>query len=193
MMNTPKAKPCKHCKQPTNNKIGLRYLCNIDHAIAFTKSEAERKQTKQKAEQRKNERAAIKAEKQRIKPLSKWLSEAQAEFNRYIRLRDSEVSCISCGAVTAGQWDCSHYRSRGAASHLRFSEINCNRACSVCNQHYSGRIVDYRIGLIRKVGEAAVIELENDNKPHKWTIEEVAAIKKEYAAKCRELQSHAGT
>ncbi len=182
---------CRNCKVPTTNRIGLRILCSISCAVTFGKSEAERKQLKQKAEIRRNERKADKAAKERIKPLTAWLAEAQSVFNAYIRERDAALPCISCGVTRAGQWDCSHYRSRAAASHLRFSEANCHRACSVCNQHFSGRIVDYRIGLIRKIGMEAVELLEHDNRPHKWTIEEAKEIKVLYRQKLKELKSAA--
>ena len=180
---------CRHCKQPTTNKIGLRYLCNIDHAIAYTKSEAERKQLKQKAETRKNERKELAKRKEKIKPLSAWLREAQTQFNAYIRARDATEPCISCGRLHGGKWNAGHYRSVGAASHLRFNEHNVHKQCEPCNSHLSGNIANYRPRLASKIGLAALESIENDNTPHKYTIEEVAAIKKEYAAKCRELIS----
>lgn len=171
------------CSAPATMKVALTNVCGLDHAIAFTNRALARK----KAKEIKDDRKDIKARKDKIKPLSKWLSEAQAIFNAYIRARDSALPCISCGAIKAGQWDCSHYRSRGAASHLRFSEANCHRACSVCNQHFSGRIIDYRLGLIRKIGLPAVEALENDHSTKKWSIDECKFIKAHYSALTRAL------
>ena len=178
---------CKWCKEPTTNKIGMRILCSIDCAVLYGKAEVERKQLRQKAEIRKNEKKAVKAAKERIKPLSKWLQEAQTEFNKFIRLRDAEKPCISCGCTEAVQWHAGHYRTTKAAGQHRFNEDNCHRQCSQDNLYHSGRIHDYRIRLVERIGEIRVSLLENDNRIHRWTVEELAAIKKEYAAKCREL------
>lgn len=183
-----KPKPCRQCKTPTTNKVGLRILCDVECAIKFGKSEAERKQLKQKAEVRKSERKELAERKKAIKPLSKWLQEAQIAFNAYIRARDASAPCISCRGATSAKQNAGHYRTVAAASHLRFSEQNCHKQCEHCNSFLSGNIINYRPNLILKIGIESVVALENDNRPKKWSIEEVAAIKQEYAAKCRELQ-----
>ena len=41
-----------------------------------------------------------------------------------------------------------------------------------CNRWGAGRAVDYRIGLICRIGLASVEALESENDPAKWTIEE---------------------
>lgn len=48
--------------------------------------------------------------------------------------------------------------------------------------------MDYRIGLIKRRGLAVVDRLETDNTPHKWTREELIAIKTKYAQKRKELE-----
>ncbi|MCS7668160.1 recombination protein NinG, partial [Pseudomonas aeruginosa] len=48
--------------------------------------------------------------------------------------------------------------------------------------------VDYRVGLIARIGLAAVEELEADNSVRKYTVEDLKAIKAHYRAKVRELK-----
>jgi hypothetical protein len=48
--------------------------------------------------------------------------------------------------------------------------------------------VDYRIGLVARIGLAKVEALESDNHVHRWTRDELIAIKNTYRAKRRELE-----
>jgi hypothetical protein len=48
--------------------------------------------------------------------------------------------------------------------------------------------VDYRIGLIARIGLARVEALETNNQVGKWTADELRAIKAEYRAKLKELE-----
>ena len=93
------------------------------------------KQQKERKALDKIERKAIRDAKERIKSRGDYLREAQAVINRYVRLRDSRLGCVSCErpATWQGQWHASHYRSRGAAPHLRFNLHNIHKACSICN------------------------------------------------------------
>jgi hypothetical protein len=65
-------------------------------------------------------------------------------------------------------------------SALRFNELNCHRQCAPCNNHKSGNITEYRIELIRRIGENLVEWLEKDHPPHRWTIEELKGIRQYY-------------
>lgn len=83
-----------------------------------------------------------------------------------------------------------HYRSTGSASHLRFNEDNVHRQLVYCNRYGAGRAVDYRLGLINRIGLQRVEALEADNQPHKWTREELIAIKEKYKQKLKELNAN---
>ena len=132
----------------------------------------------------------MKARREALKTRSDWLKEAQAAFNSFIRKRDEKLPCISCGRFHTGSYDAGHYRSVGAMSFLRFDEANCHKQCVPCNQFKSGNILEYRLGLIKKIGQAAVDYLENDHPPLALRIEEIKAIKATYKAKLRELEAH---
>lgn len=138
----------------------------------------------------KKERKAIREAKKRLKTRSDWLKEAQAAFNKYIRLRDRHEPCISCGTTDANiQYAAGHYRTVGSCPELRFEELNCHKQCNMnCNSHKSGNIVEYRINLVRKIGADKVAWLEGPHEPKKYTIDEIKAIKAKYAKMARDLE-----
>lgn len=106
---------------------------------------------------------------------------AQKYFNAYIRLRDKDLPCISCGATTARAWHAGHYWAQGMNGYLRFHQGNVNKQCDSCNVWKHGNLLNYRIGLIEKWGENKAKWLdENHNKTHKYTREELEAIISKY-------------
>ena len=139
-------------------------------------------------------KAELRARKAALKTIPDLLKEAQREFNSAIRERDRVAghSCISCGRNldwSGNRTDCGHFRSVGSAGHLRFNENNAHAQCKHCNQWRSGNAVDYRIGLIQRIGLEAVEALEADNNIRKWTREELIAIRDTYRQKLKELRS----
>lgn len=181
-----KQKKCIICKDlftPYYNST--QRVCGLECA----KEAGERKRIKDDAKQKSVDRKNLREQKLKIKPRSKWLAEAQAVFNKYIRLRDAKDPCISCGRYHTGQYHAGHYRTVGANPELRFNEHNCHKQCAPCNSHLSGNLINYRIGLIRKIGLDRVMEIESSHNPLKLTIDEIKEIKRHYQQKCRELES----
>ena len=145
-------------------------------------------------QQKKAEREEIKERKKAIKRIPDLISEAQDAFNAYIRARDAGKPCICCGrplqesaGVRGAGYDCGHYRSRGSAGHLRFNEDNAHAQRKDCNRYGAGRAVDYRIGLIARIGLDRVEALESNNMTHKWGREELIDLKATYRKKLKEL------
>ncbi|MEE8875958.1 recombination protein NinG [Pseudomonas helleri] len=139
------------------------------------------------------ERREIKVRKEALKSRGDHMREAQQAFNEFIRARDQAAGhpCISSGKPldwSGNAVDAGHYRSVGSAPHLRFDERNCHAQSKQDNRFLSGNAVDYRIGLIARIGQDAVDALEADQSVRKYTIEEIKAIKAEYRAKTRELK-----
>lgn len=108
-------------------------------------------------------------------PLPKLLKKAQDTFNAFIRLRDCEKGCISCGGAVQ---EAGHYFSQGHHSALRFNEMNTNGQCTRCNHFLSGNLIHYRAGLVKRYSEQKVLLLEfNAKRPRKkWTRFELMAI-----------------
>lgn len=148
---------------------------------------------KAQAAREKKERKELRVRKEAIKPRGKWMSEAQAAFNAFIRERDrlAGYPCISSGRPldwSGNNVDAGHYRSRGSAPHLRFDERNCHAQSKQDNRYGSGNAVDYRIGLIARISLQAVEALEADQTSRKWSIDDLKAIKATYKAKLKSLQ-----
>lgn len=137
------------------------------------------------------ERRELKAAKERIKSRADHAKEAQQAINEWVRLRDADQPCISCGRHHQGQYHAGHYRSVGANPELRFEPLNIHKQCAPCNNHKSGNVVEYRISLVQRIGQEAVEWLEGPHDPQRYTIEGLRAIKAKYRALVRELKKEA--
>ena len=182
---------CKNCRAPFT-KWDMRVKWCSPECGAILASQALAKEAKSAAAQDKRQ---TRAQLEALKTIPQLKKEAQREFNRYIRARDRRagVSCICCGRVLefariGGAVDAGHYRSTGSADHLRFDEDNCHAQRSDCNRYGAGRAVDYRIGLIGRIGLARVEALEARNETTKWTREGLREIRDTYRAKAKELE-----
>lgn len=114
-------------------------------------------------------------------PLPKLLEKTQKVVNFYIRKRDEGLPCISCGSMNANQ--AGHFFTVKGFSALRFNEWNINIQCAGCNMFKHGNQAMYRIGLVEKIGESAVKELEDiavNNRVKKWSRFELEEIIKKY-------------
>ncbi len=172
---------CAHCRKkvPVDEAVmgGIKSFCSFEHLIEFTKS----KPAKEIA--RKAVKRDTKAKLDSLKTASDYIKEAQVAFNAYIRVRDKNKQCISCGClpgdtVQGGKFDAGHYRSRGSASHLRYHLLNCHSQCVKCNRYLSGNVVEYRKGLIARIGAERVEQIEVGNNPRKFTIDYLKRVKK---------------
>ncbi|MEB2514808.1 recombination protein NinG [Pseudomonas sp. YuFO20] len=137
------------------------------------------------------ERREIKVRKEKLKSRAEHLREAQAAFNEWIRLRDADRPCVSCGRHHEGQYHAGHYRSVGANPELRFEPLNVWKQCAPCNTHLSGNLVNYRLSLLQLIGDAQVEWLEGPHSARKYTVDEIKTIKAEYRALTKELKGAA--
>jgi len=113
--------------------------------------------------------------------LPKMLEKTQRVFNSYIRSRDEGLPCISCGNDKGNQ--AGHYFTVKGFSALRFDEWNVNLQCAGCNLFLHGNQAMYRIGLVDRIGDKAVAELESKaigNRVKKWGIDELKEIINKY-------------
>lgn len=172
----PRMRRCKVCRSLFVPRSITHKACGEGCALVVAQDE-------RKAIERKDDRAR----KVAIKTRQQWLREAQAAFNSYIRARDHDQPCISCGQYHDRFWDAGHYRSVGAQPALRFDETNVHKQCVHCNQHKGGNVVEYRIRLVQKIGREAVELLEIEHAPAKYSIEDAKRIKETYRAKLKAL------
>lgn len=177
MTKAPRPKKCAGCGNVFQPERQFQKACGVDCAYKVARINGGKKRA-----------AQYRADKKRLKSRADWLREAQASVNRYIRLRDAGQPCISCGRHHQGQYHAGHYRSVGSSPELRFLEDNIHAQCAPCNNHLSGNIINYRLGLIARYGVAFVESLEGFYAPQHYTIEEIEGIKRKYSKMARDLE-----
>lgn len=111
---------------------------------------------------------------------AKLKTKAQKVFNAWIRERDKDKGCISCGGSVdhAG-----HYFSVGQYSGLRFDETNVHGQCVGCNCFKHGNLIEYGMGIVNRYGTTYHIELLNKSKSgklKKWARGELEEIINKY-------------
>lgn len=192
-LKTPKLKKCRApgCGQRFKPMLSTQKVCSPACALSMAKDPklqkvAAKAITKQK-------RQDLQERREKLKTKGEHLREAQTAFNAYIRERDrlAGYACISSGRPldwNGNAVDAGHYRSTGAAPHLRFDENNCHAQSKHDNRYLSGNVAQYRLGLIQRIGLAAVEALEADQAPRRYTIEDLQAIKALYRQKLRDLK-----
>ena len=172
---------CKHCKQKyTKTHNGIETWCSVDCGYALAR-----------AKQAKEFKAETVVMKKAIKDKDRayWIKKSQTAFNAFIRARDAGLPCISCGCPDGqGKRNACHYRPAGVNTALRFNEDNVHGGCERCNTYQSGNLVNYRIGLIKRIGIEKVEWLESNHEIKKWTIQELKEIEAHYKAKLKELR-----
>lgn len=174
---------CKACRAEFTSHLPMARACSIECAIAVSRADKARREKKHATADRRDTRENL----AKLKTRAQWAKEAQASFNAYIRARDADQPCISCGRHHGGQYHAGHYLSVGARPELRFVALNVHKQCAPCNTHLSGNAVLYRQGLIVKIGKEWLEWLEGPHQPQHYSIDDLAEIKKLYAAKAREL------
>lgn len=187
-----KCKVCSEWFYPAYDNI--RWCCPEHGAIyaielrSKEKVKAEAKRIKAKKDEEKADRKRLAEKKQHVKPTSYFIKQAQQAFNEFIRYRDRELPCISCGRHHEGQYHAGHFRTTGANPELRFNEDNCHRQCAPCNNHLSGNLIAYRPSLIEKIGQSRFDALMGPHELPKWKREDYIRIRDEYRAKLKSLK-----
>ena len=172
-----RAKKCSYCRNEfVPERMGQRVCC-ISCAVSIAKKKRE-----------KVEKANDRKKREALKSRAQWAREAQSAVNAYIRKRDEDKPCISCGRYHQGQLHAGHYLSRGAHPELSMDERNIHKQCQPCNVHLSGNQIEYRKGLISRYGVEYVEWLEGPHEPAKHTIDDLKAIKATYVQKLKELR-----
>jgi hypothetical protein len=189
---------CKGCGErksrdlETAVTVGIMFFCTNNCRIDYGIANARKMADKAKERREKKERKHTQLRKEKLKTASDYIKEAQVAVNRYVRLRDHNEPCISCGNYVqqkyGGNYDAGHFRSRGSASHLRFNTLNIHKQCVSCNRFGSGNVVDYRLRLIEKIGLDKVEKLEQDNQPRKFTIDYLKRVKRIFNKRANRLE-----
>lgn len=183
-------KTCKICKK----KFEVQYsstqvVCSFE--CSFEK--VRRHQVKRGKEIAKEWKSRKSELKEKTMTISELLKLAQITFNTYIRLRDSNEPCISCGNKEAiSGYDAGHFYSVGGYSSLRFNEDNVHKQCKrPCNMDLHGNFAEYRIRLIERIGIERVNDLEaNRHKSVSYSREDLKDLISTYKQKIKELKNN---
>lgn len=168
---------CKNCKQKFEPvRFNAKYCMNEECVRVWIETE--------KQKQWKVKKTRLKKE---LMSLQDWLKLAQMTFNKWIRHRDKGLNCISCDKPIKGVTHASHYFSSGGHSNVRFHEDNVHSGCYKCNVELSGNLLNYQIGIEKRIGGERLLELhERAHVVKKWTIDECKEIIETYKRKLKE-------
>lgn len=171
---------CLECKVKFTPNKPNQVVCSPYCSIKYAKTKAEKDKKKVRSEM-----------KEKLKSKSEHLNELQKVFNKYIRLRDADKPCISCGTTAPVKYDAGHFFSVGAYPNLRFNEDNVHKQCSnYCNKNMHGNYHAYRFWLIERIGLERLDELDRlKNIPLKLSIEETKELKQKYSQLIKKLSS----
>ncbi|EMO1105413.1 recombination protein NinG [Yersinia enterocolitica] len=207
MNKLPSHRNCKVCKTRFKPETVYQWWCDEEHEKEYITKLAlkARRDRIQKDEQRRKketqaERQSLKVRKLELKPDSHFKKLAQQAFNEYIRTRDYDQPCISCGETNppdlhGGQWDCGHFKTVGGFPELRFVECNAYRQCKSCNAgsaKYGGKAATvekmYRESLAEKFGQELVDWLDGPHEMNYYRRDDYIRIRDEYRAKTKALK-----
>jgi hypothetical protein len=171
----PKPKKCKQCGDLFNPYTTTQQVCSVGCAMEFNSEKEVNKRVKQF--------------KRELRDREWYLNALESVFNAYIRKRDKDLPCISCGCLKANKWDAGHFWAAGNYSFLRFNEDNVHKQCSAyCNVHLSGNQNSYRINLIKKIGAERVQWLDNHRHDKlELSIPEIKTLIEKYKKLCKQL------
>lgn len=148
-----KKRKCKSCKEGFMPSRPLQGVCSMKCAYAYQKLLKEKKDAKDWKVKKSEMKKALLTHKD-------WIKLYQTTFNAYIRLRDRDLPCVSCGVYSCEEFHAGHYVATTYQYH-RFNENNVQKQCSRCNTHLRGNLIPYRIELLKRIGLDEVEYLEN--------------------------------
>lgn len=134
----------------------------------------------------------VKKDVRKTKSLPKLKKELQEIFNSYIRIRDKDKVCISCGQPKSYK-QAGHFYPVKTYDGLRFNEDNCHGECSYCNGFDDMHLLTYRENLKIRIGLTRYCELEMKAKDYKingykWSRSEILELIEYYKNKIKELK-----
>lgn len=203
----PKQKVCKTCKAKFAPARPMAVCCSSMCALSLARS----KRGKAEKVAMVKDRRETKAKLAKFKTRGEWLREAKTAIQKFRRLEELAKGrgCMSCGRPQheviggegwkpGGAWDGGHFMSKGAHPELALEPLNIWLQCKSCNGGSSkyarkGYTVNaaFEAHLIEQEGAELVEWLKGPHEPKHYTIEELIAIKQEYAARVRELKGKA--
>ena len=126
--------------------------------------------------------------KKRTESRSKLVKKLDSIFSQYIRLRDDNKGCVTCGDIKPWKemQNC-HFYTRGRQP-TRWDETNCHSGCYRCNVILKGNYIKYTIYMMDRYGREVVDGLERKSLSGvKISTPELREMIEEYKIKVKEL------
>ena len=180
-------KKCRHCGNRFEPRFSsLERFCWNPECKTIDAMEKLDRLKKNESKQWNIQRKKI---REKLKTTSDWKNDLQKTFNEFIRIRDKHKPCISCGRKLPEKFDAGHFHSVGSSPSLRFNESNVHGQCVHCNRDKHGNLHEYRVGLIQRVGNDVVDELDaKRHESRKWTQPEIVEMIQQYKMKIKLLK-----
>ena len=176
-----RTKKCKYCKDQFEPYLSTQKCCFKPECIRLFVAEAKEKQWKKTKKEKKAE----------LMTVQDWVKIAQTAFNAYIRERDKDKGCISCGKKLDKKFDAGHFLNANNHWAVRFDEDNVHGQCVECNRWKHGNLLNYSDGLVERIGHerkhALSIYLKETRK---FSIEELKEITATYKQKLKDLKNN---
>lgn len=194
---------CRMCPAPLppaskcTTAIGKRKLCSIDCAVEYGMKEAARQREKAHKQRSAESRAKVRERNENDTGHQQELT--QRECNRLIRLLDQGKTCPTCDKpLIDGQYDAGHVRTRAACPELALDTRAIFGQCRSCNGSGTLRkrtrktqesVSDaYKQWILREKGQEYHDWLYGPHELKRYTIDQLKAMRKEFAAESRRLE-----
>lgn len=176
-----KFKKCKQCGVKFAPQYSsLQICCSIKCAREYnTKKEIDKRHKELKKGLKEQNKVSL------LRDVSKRL------VQKFARLRDKDLPCISCDSKTAQEWHGGHLFKAELYSGVLLSPKNVNKQCNKCNIHMDGNEAAYVLGFIKKYGQEAFNDLAEEarkTKNKKWDALELTEIIAYFKAEIKKLE-----
>ncbi len=172
-------KKCKICKTPFEPTFStLQATCMKHECVVAYYKRINKIKSKQD----------IALLRKKIKSIKDYRKDLRQVLHKYVRLRDKDSGCISCGKPLIGKYDAGHYLSCGAYPNLAFHELNIHGQCTRCNQHLHGNLIEYTERLPLRIGKEAYDDLMSlRNVRTHLNIDEIKSLIAKYKLEIKKL------
>ncbi len=172
-------KKCHYCKERVVPYGDMRTFCFKNECIEAHNSKTKKKENR-------------KAQKEFNQNDKKWLKK-QARYwcHKYIRLRDKDLPCVSCGCYynELNKLQAGHFKNDGNHAMVRYHEDNIAGQCVRCNMHKGGEEKRYEVELRKRIGDDRVDHvLSIAFEVKDYSIEELKGIIDTYKQKVKEIE-----
>lgn len=170
---------CKNCKQKFDQvRFNQKYCLDPECVKAWVADAKDQNWKKTKKKMQSD-----------IETVQELMKATQIIFNKFIRIRDKDQPCISCGSKLENKFDAGHYFSSGGHKAITFDEDNVHGQCVACNQWKHGNLIQYQIGIEQRIGGERLMQLhEKAHKAAKYTREELRELIANYKQKIKDLE-----